>query len=189
MHSNSGLYYLCFTCISHDVWIICVCSCREHLGVAGLIWSAFLGRPRKLCYTYSWHVQVAIPEKGARLLMGSKAFWQAIPLKQSVKNMSARSAREVPTALQMVAVKGEAQLHTTILVVDLLPASLGQLWRHQSRLPAHAGAAGALCTLQPLCLVSSIKHHHVILCSTLLVQLSRPCLLWQCTDYTGLVNQ
>ena len=57
--------------------------------------------------------------------MGSKAFWKAIPFKQSVKYMRAKSAREVPTALQMVAIKGGVQLHPTILVADLLPASSG----------------------------------------------------------------
>ena len=91
------------------------------MDVAGLPLSAFVGRPRRLRCTDSWHVQVAIPAHGARLLMGSKAFWKAIPFKQSVKYMRAKSAREVPTALQMVAIKGEAQLHPTILVADLLP--------------------------------------------------------------------
>ena len=76
-----------------------------------------------LHHTYPWHVQVAIPAHGARLLMGSNAFWKAIPSKQSVKNMRAKVAREVPTALQMVAIKGGVQLHPTIFVADLLPAS------------------------------------------------------------------
>lgn len=70
-------------------------------------------------------MQVAIPAHGARLLMGSKAFWKAIPFKQSVKTVRAKSAREVPTVLQMVAIKGGVQLHPTILVADLLPVSSG----------------------------------------------------------------
>lgn len=93
-----------------------------HVG-AGLPLSASLVGSGKLRCSYSWHVQVEIPECGARLLMGSKAFWHSIPLKQSVKNMRPKSAREVPTALQMVAIKKAVQQHPTIIVADLLPAS------------------------------------------------------------------
>lgn len=66
-------------------------------------------------------MQVALPVQGARLLMGSKAFWQSIPFKQSVKGVRCKSAREAPTALQMVAINDGVQLHPTIFVADLLP--------------------------------------------------------------------
>ena len=74
---------------------------------------------------YSWHVQVAIPKHGARLLMGSKAFWESIPFKQSVKGVRCKSSREAPTALQVVAIKEGAQKHPTIFVADFLPVGSG----------------------------------------------------------------
>ena len=58
-------------------------------------------------------------------MMGSKAFWQSIPVKQSVKSVRSRSAREAPTALLMVAIKEGVQVHPTIFVADFLPAGYG----------------------------------------------------------------
>ena len=187
VHSNSALYYLRFTCISHGVWNTCVCSCKGCVGVAGLPLSAFLGRPKTLHYTYSRHVQVAIPAHGARLLMGSNAFWKAIPFKQSVKNMRAKSAREVPTALQMVAIKGEAQLHPTVLVADLLPvgSSITQLDFH------HMQEQQVRCSLLNLCVL--FLANWTLSCQSFTKHLSpsrkySPCLLWQCSVYTGSVH-
>ena len=57
--------------------------------------------------------------------MGSKAFWQSIPFKQSVNSVRSRSAKEAPTALQMVAIKEGVQVHPTIFVADFLPAGYG----------------------------------------------------------------
>ena len=66
-------------------------------------------------------LQVALPAGGARLLMGSKSFWESIPLKQSVKSVRCKPAREAPPALQRVAMKEPGKAQPTIFVADLLP--------------------------------------------------------------------
>lgn len=84
-----------------------------------------LSSPLMRWFSDSWHLQVALPVHGARLLMGSKAFWHSIPFKQSVNSMRYKSAREAPTALQVVAVKEGVQVHPTIFVADFLPVGSG----------------------------------------------------------------
>lgn len=82
---------------------------------------AFQGRTLAPYSNCSWHLQVVIPKHGARLLMASKAFWQSIPFKQSVKGVRTKSAREAPTALQMMVIKEGVLVHPTIFVADFLP--------------------------------------------------------------------
>ena len=68
-------------------------------------------------------LQVVLPAGGARLLLGSKPLWAAIPLKQSLKGARCKGSRAAASALHLVAAKDESYGHPTILVADLVPVA------------------------------------------------------------------